>query len=772
MILVHLRFFIFFALLLLGGFVLSPSLGGIAQAAVVSKISVEGNTRVDEETIRVYLRVEPGRPFEQAQIDDSLKALFATGLFSEVDIHQADSVLVVRVKENPVIARISFEGNKKVKDAQILSILKSQERSVLTQTQIRTDVERILEAYRRAGRFRATVEPKIISLPHNQVDLVFEINEGPKIGVARINFIGNKAFSNRQLLDVVQTHQTGLLSWLRGDDVYDPDRLVGDQERLRRFYHNRGYVDFEIVSAVADLDPERNAFVVTFVLEEGELYHYGEVEIETFLSSLDPALLSEQVVTKKGSVYDARAVENTVQKITVEAARQGYPFVQVRPRLSPDKATRTIAVTYQVDEGARAYIERIDISGNDRTRDYVIRREFDFVEGDPYNHTMVMRSERRLRNLGFFKSVSVAALPGTAPDRVVLDVKVEEQPTGEISFGLGYSTSDGILGDVSLTERNFLGRGQSVSLNLGGGEDAQSYALSFTEPYFLGRRLSFSFDLYRQDYQSNDYRSYDESIVGGGIAFGFPLRDDLTMRVFYKIYNRDVSDVDENASPALKDSAGSTLTSLAGYALTYNTVDNLRDPTEGRYAKFQQEVAGLGGDASYLRTTAEARQYHQLNADWGLVGVVRVSGGYIHGLGKRLQIQDQFFKGGETIRGFQASGFGPRDNSTPDEDPLGGRAFVAGSVEANFPMPFIPEEFGFVGAVFADAGSLWDADPESTTAVGATVVSNSFRLRASAGVGIQWASPFGPLRADLAYPFLKDDYDETQIFRLGAGTRF
>jgi outer membrane protein insertion porin family len=761
------------------------------QAAVASSVVVDGNIRVDAETVRTYVTVKPGRQYGPADIDESIRALYATGLFADVQITQRGSSLVVTVKENPVINRISFEGNRRISDETLTGTVQSKPRSVLTRSSVQSDVQRILDSYRQSGRFRATVDPKIIELPQNRVDLVFEIDEGDKTGVSRITFIGNKAFSDGRLRDIIRTRESGLLSFLRTTDSYDPDRLSADQELLRRFYYNNGYADFRIISAVADLDRERNIFFITFTVEEGDQYKFGDVTVDTTLSALDPDRLRSVVTTSPGSVYSAAEVEKTLEALTIEASRLGYAFAQVRPRGERDYENHTISIAYTVDEGPRVYIERIEVQGNTRTRDYVIRREFDVVEGDAYNRILIDRAERRLNNLGFFKTVRITSEPGSAPDRVVVLVNVEEQSTGEVSFGIGYSTSDGVIGDVSITEKNFLGRGQYVRAMIGGGENQQVGEFSFTEPYFLGRRIAAGFDLYVRESQRSSYRAYDESEYGGGIRFAFPITEALTFKIFNNIEQRDVTLARKwrkDTSIAILQDQGERLTSIIGYELTYNTLDSLIDPRAGIFGTFTQEFAGVGGDVSFLRNKLTGRYYRELMPDWGLVGMLKGEAGYITGIGERVQVPDQFYIGGQTIRGFQTDGIGPRDIQYKNNgkikysDALGGRAYVAGTVEGVFPLPFVPSELGFSGAVFSDAGTLWDTDKSQRwfTKKDGSAQPRAVRLRGtndadirwSAGFGLGWKSPFGPIRADFAWPITSNKFDKEQVFRLGGGTRF
>ncbi len=752
---------------------------GKAVAASVSQIAVNGNQRVDDETVRAYLSIKPGRSFSAQDVDQSLKALFETGLFSDVSIAQRGGTLVVTVVENPLINKIAFEGNKKFKDDQLKGVVQSKERGVFTRARIQSDVQRILELYRRSGRFRASVEPKIIDLDNNRVNIVFEVTEGPKTGVARISFIGNKAFSDGKLRDVVDTQQSGILSFLRSSDSYDPDRLAADEQKLRRYYLERGYADFQVISSVADLDRERNTFFITFSIEEGERYRFGAIDVDSVIPDVDGELLRRLAVSREGNVYSSKDVEKSLEAITIELASSGYAFVQVRPRLDRDVEARIIGVTYVVDEGPRAYIERINIRGNDRTVDYVIRREFDIAEGDAFNRVLIDRAERRLNNLGYFKSVRITTEPGSAPDRVVVNVNVEEQPTGELSFGAGVSTSEGIVGDISLSERNFLGRGYRVIAKLGGGESSKTYEFGFTDPYFLGRRVSAGVNVFQREFDATDFRNYDLSQTGGGITFGLPITENLRVEIGnmldlqdIKIKNFDpsmgIGTCPVGISRAICQAAGETLVSSVQYSIIYNSLDSNKTPREGIYAKFTQEFAGVGGDVSFLRTTGSASYFHELIADPGIVGLVRVQGGHIQGIGEDVRLKDAFYKGGETIRGFESSGIGPRDAVT--NDALGGKVYLAGTAELLFPVPVLPPELGFSGAVFADAGTVYDTDI-SPAFIG-NPISDDSSIRSSVGGSILWDSPLGLLRADFAYVLTKENYDKEQFFRFGGGRRF
>ena len=762
--------------------------GSSAEAAVVNRIDVVGNQRVDAETVRAYVVVQPGRNFTAQDVDESLKALFETGLFADVQIAQSGGALVVTVVENPIVNTVAFEGNSKFKDDVLAGLVQTKPRGVFTRARVQSDVQQVLELYRRSGRFQASVDPQVIELDSNRVNLVFVVSEGPQTGVSRINFIGNQAFGDARLRRVVDTRESGLLGFLRSTDIYDPDRLSADEEKLRRYYLDRGYADFQVVSSVADLDRERNSFFITFTVDEGQQYRFGQIGVDSTIPGVDPEQLRRLATTDEGDVFSSREVEESVEAITIELASSGYAFAQVRPRLDRDAVNRTIGVTYVVDEGSRAYVERIDVRGNSRTRDYVIRREFDIAEGDAFNRVLIDRAERRLRNLGYFKTVRIGTDPGSAPDRVIVVVHVEEQPTGEFSFGVGYSTNEGIIGDLSVTERNFLGRGYAVRAAVGGGSKSRTYEFGFTDPYFLGRRISAGFNVFRRTYEESDFRAYDYDTTGGGITFGLPITEDFTVQLGYQIENKEISidDVDDrcdygdgnpandgnNISRAICEAAGETLVSSVNYSLVYDTLDNRRDPREGIYAKFSQEFAGVGGDVSFLRSTATASYYQQLLADADVIGFIKVQGGHIVGVGEDVRLVDAFFKGGETVRGFESSGFGPRDADT--DDALGGNVFLAGTAEVQFPVPLIPPELGLRGAVFADAGTLFntDADNDDNEFGGVAVIGDDPSIRSSVGASILWASPLGPLRADFAHVLSSEEQDEEQFFRFGGGTRF
>jgi outer membrane protein insertion porin family len=734
-----------------------PLVSTTAEAAVASSIVVRGNTRVEAATIRNYVTIKPGRSYSAADIDASIKALYDTGLFADVTIRQAGGSLVVSVVENPVVNTVIFKGNKKVKSNILVQVVETKPRGVFTDAKLQSDVQRIQDYYGHNGRDLATIDPQVTKLPDNRVDVVFVIHEGKRTGVGTISFVGNHAYSSQKLKGVIVSKQHNILSWLNRKDIFDEAKLAADQEALRRFYMAHGYADFRVVNVDHTFNEATGRYHITYTLEEGPRYRFSTVNIDSSIPNVNTASLRSSLRTRPGAVFDATKVEKTIEDMTIELSRQGYNFAQVRPRGDRNYDNHTIAVTYLVDEGPRVYIERINIYGNTKTRDYVIRREFDVAEGDPYNRVMIDRAERRLRNLDYFKSVNITTEPGSAPDRVIVNVNVEDQSTGEFSIGAGYATT-GFIAELSMNERNFLGRGQQLSASIGYGQDQQSYSVSFTDPYFLGYHISAGFDLYQNDYSSWSQRPFDETVTGGGLRFGFPISDDLTLETNYKLIRDEVSN---STAPVTSFPNGTTWTSSLGYAVKYSTIDNYNDPRSGVYAKWAQDFAGVGGDTKYIRSTIDARYYRELYADADIVGLVKVSAGNITGLGQDVRALDDFFKGGETIRGFATYGIGPRDSANLA---VGGKNFYAATAEVQFPLPGLPPDFGLRGALFADAGSVFGTDVAGAT--------DENTLRSSVGGSILWASPIGLLRADFAQALTKAKTDDTEFFRFSAGKQF
>ncbi len=740
---------------------------GFAQSILsggrIEAIRVEGTQRIEAATVRSYMRVNPGDPFDPVRLDDSLKNLFATGLFADVRLERDGNTLIVVVSENPIVNRIAFEGNQRIDDDTLAQEIELRPRVVFTRTKVQSDTSRILEIYRRSGRFAATVEPKVIQLEQNRVDLAFEINEGPLTSIRSINFIGNREFSDSTLRDEVTTTEASFWNFFTTSDTYDPDRLTFDRELLRRFYLNEGYADFRVVSVIAELTPDQQDFIVTFTVEEGPRYKFGKIGLETGLRNLDPETLRNEVTTEEGDWYDASSVDKTIEVLTDSVGDLGYAFVDIRPRVQRDRENLTIDIVYDIQEGPKVFVERIDIEGNTRTLDRVIRREFRLVEGDAFNTSKLRRSRQRVQNLGFFKTVTVENEPGSAPDRTVIKVAVEEQSTGDITFGAGFSSSDGPIGNIGIRERNLLGRGQDLRLGFTLAGEATELDFSFTEPYFLDRNLAAGIDLYRTTDDRSDESGYEEERLGGSLRAGFDITDEVRNVVRYTLENRDITDVDGGASLLVRSEKGATLRSGISNELTYDTRDSRFDPREGIISSLRTEIFGLGGDASFIRTSISAGYYYTVYEDYTIS--VRGSGGTIHGIGEDTRISDRFFKGGGSPRGFEYGGIGPRDGNT--NDALGGKNFYTGTVEASFPLD-LPFDLDIRGRVFTDFGAAWDIDDNSIP----VNLQDSSSPRVTVGTGISWNSPFGPVVVDLGVAVIKEDFDETELFSFSFGTQF
>jgi outer membrane protein insertion porin family len=738
-------------------------------AQTISDIRVSGNKRVEPETVKSYLTFSVGDRYSARAADNSFKALFATGLFSDVNISYSSRVVTVGVVENPVINQVAFEGNDELDDETLSAEVQMRSRSVYTRAAAQGDVQRILRVYRASGYYNAQVEAKIIKLPHNRVNLVFEINEGESTKVESITFVGNMAFSDSQLRDVISTTESSLLSFLKPTDVYDKDRLNLDRALVRKFYIENGYADVRIISAVADLAPDGEGFFITFTLEEGPQYTFGEVSLQSELPGLDPAMLQGEVLAEPGDTYNGLMVDRTAEKLTLEASKMGFPFVRVRKQVERDPISRTIDVNFVMERGPRIYVERINIYGNVRTREYVLRQELLLAEGDPYNRQLVEQSKRRIQGKAYVKTVEISKEQGSARDRVILNINVVEQASGEFGIAGGYSSLEGVIGEVSYTERNFMGRGQFVRLKLSGSFERAQIDLSFTEPRFLGRDMSAGFDVFHKELDFTDESGYETTRTGGGIRFGFLVAENTVLTSRYTFTHEDVFNIDRDASEAIQELEGTTVISAAGYSLVYDTRNLKRSPTNGIYLALNQELAGLGGDVNYLQTTAEARGYYPIADRVTLVG--RLIGGHIEGLsGDDVRLSDAFFKGDDIVRGFETTGLGPRDQNG---DSIGAKTFYAANVELRFPFPFIPDELGLSGAVFADAGSAFDTDADECGASGgAGECFDSEDIRSSVGASVLWNSPVGPLRADFSYVITSEEFDEEEVFGFGTSTQF
>lgn len=728
----------------------------------VTSIDVVGTQRIEADTVRSYLSIASGDAFTPEGLDKSLRNLFATGLFQDVKLEREGGRLIVRVQENPVINRIAFEGNHHVKDEQLTGEVTLKPRTVFTRTKVQNDVKRLLDVYRRSGRFAATVEPKIIQLEQNRVDLVFEINEGQTTYVQAINFVGNKQFSDGRLREALRTKEERWYRFFSQDDTYDPDRLTFDREMVRRFYLSRGYADFRIDSVTAELSPDRTGFIVTMTVNEGERYSFGDVKVESRLPDLNGSDLMPSVTTLSGEGYNSEEIEETIQALTEDVGNRGYAFVDVKPHIERKPDEKKINVTYNVVEGPRVFVDRIEITGNVRTVDKVIRREMRLVEGDAFNAAKLRRSKQRLRELNFFEKAEVTNVPSEgAQDRTVIKVEVQEKSTGELSFGAGYSTTLGPLLEVSAKERNLLGLGQSLRLSGVLAGSKSQVDMSFTEPYFLDRPVAAGIDLFAVRRDMTSYSSYNSESIGGSLRAGYQLSDKLREDWKYTLRQTRIYDISDSATRYIKDQEGTTVLSSIGHTLLYDRRDSRVDPTEGWYVRFSQEFAGLGGDERFLRLNVGGGHYFNLGDQW----VVSVLGtaGYIYGINDAVNINERYFMGGDNLRGFETAGIGARDSNG---DALGGIWMWSGTVQLDFPLG-LPQELGLTGKIFSDFGVLGPTEELS----GETVSYDS-GIRASLGIGMTWRSPFGPLSLDLGYPVLKSSYDKTQYFRFNFGTRF
>lgn len=758
----------------------APAAAQGQQAGVVQRIIVRGNERIEQSTILSYLPIQPGETLDAAKADLALKTLFRTDLFADVKVDLQGSDMIVTVVENPIINKVVFEGNSGLKEDKLRDEVTVRPRGIFTRAKVQQDVQRIVELYRRSGRISATVTPKIVELPQKRVDLIFEINEGPKSGVLRVNFLGNSEFSDNDLRDVVVTEQSSWYKFFATNANYDPDRLEYDKEQLRKHYRNRGFYDFRVVSAIAELAPDKNGFVVTYTLEEGQEYKFGKISVETELQKLDKDVLQQLVPIRTGETYQDEKIEAATDSLTFAAGAAGFAAVDVRPRYTPNKETGVVDVVFQVREGPRVYVERIDVTGNTRTLDYVIRREMNLVEGDAYNRALVDRSRNNIRALGFFKDVTIEETPGTAPDRTNLQVKVEEQPTGELSFSAGYSSVDQLVLDLGVTERNFRGRGQSVRARVSVGSLRQQIDFGFTEPRFLGRDLGAGVDLYSYRYDLTEYSAYKTVTVGGNLRFAFPLTLNSRLSTRYILRQEDVQIDDSYCDPtapivslSLCGQRGKYLTSLVGYTYLFDRRNDPINPTRGFRFDVSQDLAGIGGDVNYLSTEVTGGWWHGFNKDF----ILSVNGqaGYIAGWsGDTVRVNSRFYKGGNSFRGFETAGIGPRDTNFSRSDALGGRAYAIGSVELTVPTG-LPEQYGIKAALFTDFGTLGLLDDKDKLKADGTVdplIYDDLSLRATAGISIHWRSPMGPIRFDFSQVLAKEDYDKTETFRFSTSTRF
>ncbi|HEX4762223.1 MAG TPA: outer membrane protein assembly factor BamA [Sphingomicrobium sp.] len=832
------------------GDALAPAPPAAAPAPVqrtVVSIAVRGNQRLEPETIRAYANLTPGQTYTAETLDQALKDLYATQLFADVTITGADSGnLVITVRENPVINRVVLEGNKRLKSDKITPEIKLAPRQIFTRAAVRADVERILELYRREGRFGARIEPKIVQLDQNRVDVVFEIHEGDQSKVRQINIIGNEAFGDDRLRKEMFTRTAGgVLGFLKSNITYDPDRLAADQQKLRAFYLTEGYADFRVVSALAELTPDRRDFVITYVIEEGPRYRFGTVEADSALRDMPDATVRQLVKVQQGAWFNAKAVEEAVTTLSETAGNLGYAFADISPSYERDPEKRVMNITLKVAETPRVYVERIDITGNTVTRDKVIRREFRLNEGDAFNALQVKRSADRIQSLGFFQEkFEIKQTEGSAPDRIVLGANVEEKSTGQLALSGGYSSLEQFVVQVAVSQNNFMGKGQSLDASVNWSRYSKSVELGFTEPYFMDKPILLGGSIFRRDYRSFNFISdernttYSQVSTGVGLRTGFPLteylsfggrytlvQDKLSLAKTFFFTDPDGTGPEPSQCDPLKagrylcDEIGTRYTSLLGGSIVYNDANGIR-PTRGQRIIVSQDFAGLGGDVKYLRSRADATKYWGFGGGW--IFSAHAEGGYIHALRKKrrpdedaVRITDRFF--GPQLRGFDLRGIGPRiqriaydaagnlTDSSDITDTLGGRAYYMGRLELEFPTSSNIRSLGLRPSAFIDVGSLFLlTKPELTDVLnictnkttGATqlqepgdpacdpnvfnitpgfkefYLGDSAKPRLSIGIGVNWTSPFGPLRIDLAKALLKQKGDDTKLFSFNVGTQF
>ena len=751
----------FSALTLMGTLAMAaPAQAEIGKA--VEFIRVEGTQRVEAETVRAYMVVREGIIDQADLVDQSVKTLFSSGLFADVTIRREGKGLVVTVIENPIVNRVSFEGNSAINDENLASEAGLSARQIYTRAKVQDDVERFIELYRRSGRFAVRIEPKVIQLPQNRIDLVFEINEGPTTGIRAINIVGNQVFSDDELRGEIITRESRWWRIFSANDNYDPDRVAYDRELLRRFYLAKGYADFRVVASNAELTRDGKGFFLNFTIEEGALYRFGDARVATDLDTVDIVELEEKIAYEAGEIYDSRQIDKTVDALTKLVGEKGYAFAEVRPRVRRDRDNNEVTVEFVVEEGPRVYVERINVNGNTRTRDEVIRREIRLSEGDAFNQVLLARSERNVRALGFFAGVEVNELPGSDEDKTIIDVNVREQPTGELSFGVGYSSAEALTTQLSVSERNFLGRGQKLRFNLGLSNQVQRYNIAFTEPYFLNRDISAGFSLFNTDTEYDYQDGLQTKEQGVGFSLGFPLSEDGRLSLFA---NFSQDELINNTTSANINPSYDRFKQTLGYYYSIDMRDDVISPTDGWNLNFGQDLAGPSGDVSFLRTTASANFFEEIAEGW--VFHAKMNMGVIHDYkGGSISYSDRFFRGGRNFRGFQRGGVGPRDLNS--DTALGANRYLTGTTQVSLPLG-IPKEVGMRANAFVDFGFLGETDvlPTSTSQI-----EDEMAFRATYGLSFAWRSPLGPVRFDFARPIVKEDYDETRFFRFTIGTSF
>ncbi len=734
-----------------------------AQAATVAKISIIGNSKVDDGAIVKYLALHVGDTVTSAKLSASVDALQATGLFKSVSVTMQGSTLVVKVSENAIVASVLFEGNQRFSDENLMAMIDIMNRGTLDDAGLQRDVQSITKAYTDVGYTSVKVTTRTEPVGDGRVRVIFVVDEGGRSGIAAINFTGNNSISSWTLKSIIKTHETSWLSWLLRDDNYTQEQLDIDRALIQQFYANHGYPDAQVTSAVAEYNTERTGYFINYTIVEGDHYAFGKVGVETSISGLDANTLTGVIRTHQGDRFSNADMQRSAQDMAVEATNLGYPFADVRPRVERDAATGTFAVTYLVDEGQHLYVERINITGNEKTRDFVIRRELGFAEGDPFNRALVSEGKSNIEALGFFSKVNISVQPGSAPDKVVLNVEVTEQSTGDYGVSAGYDSTAGILGELSVTERNFLGRGQYVKAAVSASQTGHSLDFSFTEPYFVGLKMSAGVDLYNHVTDETATNFYGTTVTGGQLRFGLPVTRDVTAQVFAGADQTVLADTAAPYTTLFCGGGGSCADGMAfnkawvGYSLTYNGVDDVKHPTEGLYATLSQQYDFW--DYNFIKTEAKARYFADVFPDAGIIASLEGQAGIINSFSASgVNPIEAFSYGNTLVRGFNIGQMGPRSATQP----LGYTAYAAAEAEMSFPIPMLPETYGLSGAIWADAAII--GGQGGTASVDPTSVDQP--IKSAVGASVIWDSPFGPLRGDVAYVLSKATDDQTSIFSL------
>ena len=739
----------------------------IAEAQTrVGAITVEGNQRIPDSTVIRLMEFQPGQVVSNDDINDSVQRVMASGLFETADVRIGGGGLIVTVVERPTVNRINIEGNRRIDDEDLLPLITLSPRRVYSAQQAQADANALAQSYSNRARLSASVTPRIIRRSDNRVDVIFEVSEARVVENERVSFVGNREFSDRRLRRVVDTKQASIFRQIIANDTFIPERIAFDRQLLTDFYRSRGYVDFQVLDVTTQVSRERDATFVTFNVREGQSFDVGAISVTSEFPNMNLAEYRRALRIRSGQTWSPNLIEEQINRLERLATRQGFDFARVDPRVTRNDRELTLDVEFAIVRGPRVFVQRIDIAGNQTTLDRVVRRQFDTVEGDPFNPREIRNAAERIRALGFFSTVDVETREGAASDQVIVDVGVEEQPTGNLSFGGSFSNDSGFAIAVGFSERNFLGRGQSVSIDIQtGGEDRQA-RLSFREPAFLGRDLTFGLDLGLVTTDFDD-ATYDTEVISFSPSLGFPVGEFSRLNLFYEIASEEILDVSSDASSIIVAEAGQQMKSAIGYSYTLDRIRGGLNPNRGVRLTFRQELAGLGGDTEFLKSEAQAVfQRDILNEEVTLRAILE--GGHIQALGGgTTRVTDRFFLSSRQLRGFSSRGVGPRDIAAGDPEVLGGNSYVSLRLEADFPLG-LPEEYGITGGVFFDAGSLWGLDNTAAPAV----VDDGFELRTSIGVSIFWTTPIGPLRLNFASPLQSNPLDDENTFDVTISTQF